>query len=215
VGDDPITVHIMFRDVLDLVPLSTVKVNDVNVGKVSDVSLDGFTADVTSSSATTPSCPTTRWHDPADQPAGREVRLPVAARGRCQQRAAPERRRDPARAQRPQPRGRGVLGALSLLLNGGGVAQLRTIARELNVALEGREGTTRSVLDQIRTLMTQLDDHKADIVNAIDKLNDRSRLGQQAARHRSTPPSTSCPPALVSIDKQRDDLVKMLDALAS
>ncbi len=47
VGDDPITVHIMFRDVLDLVPQSTVKVNDVNVGKVTDVRLDGFTADVT------------------------------------------------------------------------------------------------------------------------------------------------------------------------
>ena len=47
VGDDPVTVHIMFRDVLDLVPQSSVKVNDVSVGKVTDVRLDGFTADVT------------------------------------------------------------------------------------------------------------------------------------------------------------------------
>ena len=37
----------MFRDVLDLVPQSSVKVNDVSVGKVTDVRLDGFTADVT------------------------------------------------------------------------------------------------------------------------------------------------------------------------
>ena len=40
-----------------------------------------------------------------------------------------------------------MLGALSLLLNGGGVAQLKTITTELNKALEGREGSARSVLD--------------------------------------------------------------------
>ena len=34
-----------------------------------------------------------------------------------------------------------MLGALSLLLNGGGVAQLKTITSELNNALEGREGS--------------------------------------------------------------------------
>ena len=44
VGDDPITVHVMFHDVLDLVPQSTVKVNDVSVGKVTDIRLDGFVA---------------------------------------------------------------------------------------------------------------------------------------------------------------------------
>src|SRR4029078_10870495 len=43
VGDDPGTGHIPFRDVLDLVPQSSVKVNDVSVGKVTDVRLDGFT----------------------------------------------------------------------------------------------------------------------------------------------------------------------------
>jgi phospholipid/cholesterol/gamma-HCH transport system substrate-binding protein len=41
------TVHVKFPDVLDLVPQSTVKVSDVTVGKVTDVSLDGYTADVT------------------------------------------------------------------------------------------------------------------------------------------------------------------------
>ena len=36
-----------FSDVLDLVPQSSVKVADVTVGKVTDVSLDGYTAVVT------------------------------------------------------------------------------------------------------------------------------------------------------------------------
>jgi phospholipid/cholesterol/gamma-HCH transport system substrate-binding protein len=33
-GDDPYSVEVEFRDVLDLVPQSSVKVNDVTVGKV-------------------------------------------------------------------------------------------------------------------------------------------------------------------------------------
>ena len=44
VGSDPIKVKIQFRDVLDLVPQSTVKVDDVTVGKVTKVELKGYTA---------------------------------------------------------------------------------------------------------------------------------------------------------------------------
>ena len=38
----PITVTVQFEDVLDLVPQSAVKVDDVTVGKVDDVGLDGY-----------------------------------------------------------------------------------------------------------------------------------------------------------------------------
>ena len=41
------TVKVMFRDVLDLVPQSTVKVDDVTVGKVKKVDLKGYVAEVT------------------------------------------------------------------------------------------------------------------------------------------------------------------------
>ena len=47
VGSDPITVTAQFRDVLDLVPDSTVKVNDVTVGKITDIRLQGYHALVT------------------------------------------------------------------------------------------------------------------------------------------------------------------------
>src|SRR5213078_816577 len=39
-----------------------------------------------------------------------------------------------------------VLGALSLLLNGGGVGQLQQITRELNNSMDGREPEIRSLL---------------------------------------------------------------------
>ena len=46
-GGDPYSVKIEFRDVLDLVPQSAVRVNDIAVGKVTDIKLNGWTALVT------------------------------------------------------------------------------------------------------------------------------------------------------------------------
>ena len=40
-----------------------------------------------------------------------------------------------------------VLGALSLLLNGGGLQQIRVITTELNNALHGHEAEVRDLLD--------------------------------------------------------------------
>ncbi len=100
-----------------------------------------------------------------------------------------------------------VLGALSLLLNGGGVGQLQTITRELNKTLHGREGEARSVLHQIRTFSGQLDRHKQDIVTALEALN---RLSGQLNRQRDTIDATldELPSALRSINTQRGDLVR-------
>src|SRR6478672_5461033 len=47
VGEDPMTIEVEFADVLDLVPQSTVKVNDVSVGKVTAIDLQGYQALVT------------------------------------------------------------------------------------------------------------------------------------------------------------------------
>src|SRR5690242_4705178 len=47
VGDDAITVTADFEDVLDLVPKSTVKVNDVSVGQITDIDLSDGHAVVT------------------------------------------------------------------------------------------------------------------------------------------------------------------------
>ena len=172
-GDDPITVTVEFRDVLDLVPQSSVKVNDVTVGKVTDIDLDGYTPWSPSSSATTPSLPDNAIAEirqtsllgekfvslarprpaPSDEPLGDGDVIPLERTGR-------------------NPEVEEVLGALSLLLNGGGVAQLKTIASELNNALEGREDSRQvGASARSRTLMSQLDENKADIVDAIEALN--------------------------------------------
>ncbi|MEZ0577944.1 MCE family protein [Nocardioides sp. MH1] len=213
VGDDPISVKVEFADVLDLVPKSSVKVADVTVGQVTDVKLDGYTAVVTiqlrndtglPDNATASirqtsllgekfvslQAPTT---GASDNLLGDNDVIPLDHTGR-------------------NPEVEEVLGALSLLLNGGGVAQLKTITKELNNALEGREDSARSVLTQVQSLVSQLDDRKADIVNAIDSLN---RLALEARQHQRSIDDAleMLPSALDSISRQRQDLVRMLQGL--
>ncbi|MCW2829352.1 MAG: virulence factor Mce family protein, partial [Aeromicrobium sp.] len=213
VGSDPITVTVDFVDVLDLVPKTTVKVNDVSVGQVTDVALDGYTARVTLQLR-------------------KDVKLPDNAIAEIRQTsllgekfvslsAPPDGASNgllasgdniPVERSGRNPEVEEVLGALSLLLNGGGVAQLKTITQELNKALEGREDSARSVLDQIRILMTQLDDNRTKIVDAIDSLNSLA-IAVQRQQGSIDSALEELPSALTSLDKQRDDLVKMLQAL--
>jgi phospholipid/cholesterol/gamma-HCH transport system substrate-binding protein len=214
VGSNPITIKAEFRDVLDLVPDSTVKVNDVTVGKITDISLSDYNAEVTMQLRS-------------------DTRLPQNAVAQIQQTSllgekfvdlsapptgassTPLTSGDviPLSRTGQNPEVEQVLGALSLLLNGGGVAQLQTITRELNKTLHGREGEARSVLHQIRLFSGQLDRHKSQIVHALQALD---RLSTSLDKQRSTIDATltELPSALHSINSQRHDLVKMLSALA-
>lgn len=213
-GDNPMTVTVEFQDVLDLVPQSSVKVADVTVGKVSKVDLEGYHAKVT-----------LEINDEVDLPANavatirqtsllgeKFVSLAPPTEG-----ASAERLKDesaiPLASTGRNPEVEEVLSALSLILNGGGVAQLKTISRELNLALEGNEGSARSVLRQLATLVGKLEQSKGDIVDAIESVN---RLAISIEKQMPAIDSAleELPAALESLDRQRDDLVKMLKALA-
>jgi phospholipid/cholesterol/gamma-HCH transport system substrate-binding protein len=212
-GDDPYAVTVEFNDVLDLVPQSAVKVDDVTVGRVDDITLDGYTAQVT-----------VLLRDDVKLPDNAEaqirqtsllgekfVSLAPPASGASQGRLG-DGDRIPLERSGRNPEVEEVLGAMSLLLNGGGVAQLKTISTELNKALEGRESNVKGVLDQLDTFMGQLDDNKESIVEAIESLNRLSKsLNEQEGTIKSA--LDNLPQALASIDRQRDDLVKMLKAL--
>lgn len=212
-GQDPMTVTVEFRDVLDLVPQSAVKVDDVSVGRVDAVELDGYAARVT-----------LLVRQDVDLPdnALAAIRQTSLLGEKFVDLSAPEtgatddRLGDgdliPLERTGRNPEIEEVFGALSLVLNGGGVAQLRTITQELNQALEGREGTVKSVLRRIDTFMGGLDAGRNDIVEAIEQLN---RLAITANEQRGSIELAldELPDALASIDRQRDDLVRVLGAL--
>jgi phospholipid/cholesterol/gamma-HCH transport system substrate-binding protein len=105
-----------------------------------------------------------------------------------------------------------VLGALSLLLNGGGIGQLRGIVEELNAAMSGKEPQIRSFLSTMDTFVGNLDGQKDDITRAIDGLNRLSgTLVAQTGNITTTLDHLA--PGLQVITEQRVELVTMLQAL--
>ncbi|ELS52803.1 MCE family protein [Streptomyces viridochromogenes] len=207
-------VTVEFRDVLDLVPQSAVKVNNVTVGAVEKVELDG-------------------WHARVHLRVADSVKLPGNAVAELRQTSmlgekyvalskpvgnAPVGRLAdgdviPLSRSGRNPEIEEVLSALSALLNGGGVAQLKTITVELNKALEGRENRVKALLKELNTFLGGLDEQKEDIVRAL-KAVDRlaKRLGKE--KEAIAEAVDTMPPALKVLADQRRDLTKMLTALS-
>ncbi|MER7111604.1 MCE family protein [Streptomyces sp. NPDC000229] len=208
-------VTVEFRDVLDLVPQSAVKVNNVTVGAVEKVELDGWHARVRLRIADSVKLPGNAVAElrqtsmlgekyvalsaPVDAaPAGRlkdGARIPLSRSGR-------------------NPEIEEVLSALSALLNGGGVAQLKTITTELNKALEGRENRVKSLLGELDTFIGGLDSQRTEIVRALSGID---RLSKRLAAEKKTITSAldTVPPALKVLADQRRKLTAMLTSLSA
>ncbi len=212
-GAEPYAVEVEFRDVLDLVPQSSVKVNDVTVGMVDEIEVEGYHARVTLQLREDVVLPDDTLA---------EIRQTSLLGEKFVSLKAPENGTGtgqlsdgdviPLARSGRNPEVEEVLGAMSLLLNGGGVAQLKTISAELNKAFEGRESDIRSVLEELDTFMGQLDETKDDIIEAIESLNQLA-ISINEQRGSIELALDEMPEALASIDRQRDDLVKMLRAL--
>lgn len=213
-GDDPYSVQIEFADVVDLVPQSIVRVGDVPVGAVEKVAVEPGS-----------------WNALVTVSVNRDVKLPANATARVRttsllgekfvELSPPTVPAEGDLAQSGkiglQASGRAaeveeVLGALSLLLNGGGVAQIRTISTELNNALSGREPQIRGLLDNLDRLVGSLDSSKDDINRALDGLN---RLSATLAERRPQIENAlqNISPGLRELEAQRTQLVGMLQAL--
>jgi phospholipid/cholesterol/gamma-HCH transport system substrate-binding protein len=215
VGDHPYTIQAQFADVLDLVPQSGVKVADVPVGRVTKIALGP------------------NWTAVVTMVVNGDVKLPANALASVQQSsllgekfvqlAAPTAEKPEGQlangALIPLSRtGRSVeveelLGALSLVLNGGGLANLQTINHELGIALQGRESGVRDTLTQLQTFIGGLDSQKEQINRALDSVN---ALAGTLAAHTDTLKTAldDIGPGLDVLNQQRGLLVQMLQSLA-
>lgn len=227
-GDHPYEVTAEFGDVLSLVPQSAVKVNDVTVGKVTDISLSGkgWTAEVTmrvNGDVQLPRKPYARIEQSSllgekyvqllapPEEKEKDTASPSAARPAAAHGPGRDTRIPLSRTNR-NPEVEEVLGALSMLLNGGGVNQLKTITTELNKALDGNEEEVRSVLGRVDKLVGNLDRHKGDITRALDGVNRLSAT--LAARKKSIGTVlTDVSPGLTTLEDQRGQLMTMLRSL--
>ena len=213
-GDDPYSVSIEFRDVLDLVPQSSVKVNDVSVGRVTEISLDGWTAQVTVELNGDVSLPDNAVAELRQTSLLGEKFVSLAPPpDAAPQGELGEHDVIPLERSGRNPEVEEVLGALSLLLNGGGIEQMQTIMSELNQAFEGREPQVRAMLENLSTFTGQLDRNKAGIITALRRVNGLA-LSVSAQREAILEALDTLPAALSSVNRQRDDLVRMLRALS-
>ncbi|WP_084522088.1 MCE family protein [Nocardia uniformis] len=215
VGDNPLHLDIRFSDVLDLVPQSTVKVDGIAVGRVDEITLapDGWTANVRATVQNSVNLPAN---------ARAEVRQSNLLGEKFVELSVPAHDPDPVRLRdnavipventRTATEVEQVLGALSLLLNGGGVAQLQPIVVELNKALKGRESKVRHLLEQADTLIGGLNQQVDDITRALDGLNTlSSRLGQQTEQISKV--LDELPTGIRILEEQRPQLVGLLAQL--
>lgn len=206
------TVTAEFSDVLDLVPQAAVKVDDVTVGSVEKIWLAGWTARVrlridravrlpaNATAAVRQSSLLGEKYVTVDAP-------PTGASGRLADGDVIPLSRTQRGAEVEE-----VLAALGLLLNGGGLAQLRTINEELAGALDGREPAVRDALRQLDTFVGGLERQKADLVRAIEALD---RLTDRLSRQRQVVGEAldSLAPGLTVLADQRAQLTAALTAL--
>lgn len=214
VGNDPYNVTVHFADALDLVQQANVKLNDVPIGKVDRITVapDNWSADVTlrinrdvrlpknvSANLVQSSLLGEKFVElvpPKGTPAGTLVdgdTIPLAKTDRY-------------------PEVEELLGALSMLLNGGGVGQLRTIAREVNDALNGNESEIKDLLGNLDHLVGTLDAQRDSITGALDSL-DRLTGTLNAQRDEIDNTLDHLGPGLQVLADQRRQLVTMLTSL--
>jgi phospholipid/cholesterol/gamma-HCH transport system substrate-binding protein len=214
-GSHPYQVTARFADVLDLVPQSAVKVNDVSVGRVTNVYL-----------------PRGSWTASVTMVINGSVDLPANAIAQVEQSSllgeqyialspppgVPETGKLTNGAVIPEYRTttnatvEEVLGALSLLLNGGGIDQVHTITSQLATALNGDEPEVRSLLVRLHALLANLNSHRGDIITALDGLNALSAT--LAARDRQIGNVLDhLTPGLRVLADERNQLVTLLNSL--
>ena len=211
--DNSFQVTADFADILNVVPKSPVMVDDVTVGEVTDIERIGWHARVTMRVKNDVDLPDNAIADirqvsllgekyvaleaPSSGASGGRLsdgdRIPLADTGR-------------------NPEVEEVLGALSFLLTGGGVAQLGTITHELNQVMDGRTDRLRHLLGSLEEVVGTVDEQKEDIIHAMESIN---HLTKTLNREKKTITQALdvTGPAIQVLADQHDELIAMLGSL--
>jgi phospholipid/cholesterol/gamma-HCH transport system substrate-binding protein len=213
-GGHPYKVTAQFANVHDLVPQAAVRVNDVAVGRVSKITLpaNGWTANVTMLVNGKVHLPADAYARLAQSSLLGEKYVELGAPPNGGQGTLADGSVIPTSRTNRDPEVEEVFGALSLLLNGGGIGQIKTITTELNKALNGNEPQIRSVLERVNTLASNLNDHRGDITAALDGL-DRLSATLASRKQQIGTVLDDLSPGLKVLDEQRGSLVTMLRSL--
>lgn len=213
-GGDGYRVAIEFADVTDLVPYSTVKVADVTVGQVEEITVsEDWTAKVF-----------VRVRNDVELPANATAALRQTSLlgEKFVELAPPEKSRPvgsltdgdsiPLKRTDKGAEVEEVLGAVALVLQGGGLDQLRTINTELSDMMAGREDEIKDSLGELDTFMSNLDKQREDIVTALEALEGLS--GDLADQKETIGAALdSIAPGVTTLAEQREQITDAITAL--
>ncbi|GAB11802.1 Mce family protein [Gordonia araii NBRC 100433] len=234
VGDNPQTFRVKFDDILDLVPQSLVKKDGIVVGRVTDITIEPDEWQATVKMAVRDNVKlSNQVHAAVQQTALLGEKFVGLTEPEGAQGAAPQNPDSPIAGldANGQPRTRTatdleqVLGALSMLLNNGGLNQLQPIVSELTKAMDtatvmrtGSDGKpypvnkTRSLLRQTDKLITNLNKQRDDIVTAINGL---AKLSTRASAQTGQIEQIleQLPAGVQVLEQQRPQFVELLTKL--
>ncbi|MFC9840839.1 MCE family protein [Rhodococcus sp. NPDC127530] len=214
-GDDSYTVSLQFDSVANLVPNSEVKLNDVTVGTVKSIRLDG-------------------WQPIVEVGIRGDVVLPADTTAAVSQKsllgaqivelAVPPDGQNtghlddgaviPLDRTSKFPETEELLGSLSLWLNGGAVDHLRTITVEMNKSFGGNDRTVRNLIDQLNALVGTLDSQRYEITSLIDQMDNFGKsLTDQKVELGSA--IERLEPGLTVLNRQSNDIVNAAGAMAT
>jgi len=212
-GPGSFTIQAQLPNVTNLQPNSRVRVNDVTVGNVTKVEMQGWHALLTMTLARD-----------VDLPANATVKLgQTSLFGSLHVELAPPtdappqgKLRDgsliPLAAAGTYPSTEQTLAAISLVLNGGGVGQVQDITKALSTAFAGRADDLRSLIVQLDKYVGYLNDQKDDIIAAADSLN--NLVGQIAAQKPVVDKALkTIPDALAVLSDQRKTIADAITQL--
>lgn len=212
-GNDAVEVKLVLDQAQGITPNSEVKVDDVTVGSVKSIEMKG-------------------WEPVLTLTIDPDVDLPRNAVARIGQKSllgakfieltppAEDASTEPLRtgdevvqaAAGNYPQTEQVLASLSLVLNGSGLQQVRSITDELDNVLSGRETNVRSFLTRFNDFIGSLDRQRDDIVAVVERLD---RLSRVVSKDDTVATALEeLPDAFMTLDQDRAELTETLEALA-
>lgn len=212
-GGDVFTVTVDFADAQNLVGNSPVKSGNVTVGSIRRIETDGWHAKAT-----------LEVNSNTDIPANVEARLAQTGLFGSQyvELELPEGRKPLGRLGNGAhlglnrtsgyPAVEEVLSSLSLVLNGSGLAQVRTISFEVDRILDGRTGKAHDLLGRLDIAVSSLADQRHEIGEALDSMR---RLSGELNRQKSVIGRgiDSLTPAIALVNQQENQLIDALGKL--
>jgi phospholipid/cholesterol/gamma-HCH transport system substrate-binding protein len=216
-GDDSLTITVQLENAANLVPNSEVKYDEVTIGSVRKIELEDWVATLTIGLEE-------GSHVPADVVASvaqksllgaeyLELKDPATRDGQGATDVLATGDVIALDRTRRYPETEEVLTAASMLLNGGGLPQIQTIAKELNAALGGRTDDIKSFMRTVSTFTDRLDGQRDNIASVLTQMNRLSKA-VTGDKGKVTRILQEIPEGLQVLEDERAELVRALRAVA-